>query len=560
MSAKPMNVLWIMCDQLRFDYLGCAGHPTLRTPNIDRLAARGVRFTNAYVQSTICGPSRMSAYTGRYVRSHGSTQNGVPLRVGEPTLGDHLRENGVRCVLIGKTHMVADTEGMERLGIDPDSLIGVHSSQCGFEPWERDDGLHPSGPYDGDVPYDRYLRDGDHQADNPWEHWANSAEGPNGEDHSGWLLVHADKPARIDESMSETPYMTRRAMEFITEAEADGRPWCAHLSYIKPHWPYIVPAPYHDMFGPDDVQDAIRSEAELANPHPVYAAFTQERYSRNFSRDEVRRRVIPAYMGLIKQIDDQLGELFGFLDRKGLSDRTMIVFTSDHGDYLGDHWLGEKYLFHDVSAKVPMIVCDPSPSADSTRGTTCDRLVEMIDLAPTFLDYFGGAPRPHVLEGLSLLPLLRGEAQAWPRRHAVSEYDFAPDSVRVKLGRSVQDSRMVMITDGRFKMIEVPGFRPMLFDMENDPGELVDLGEAPDQAATIARLRAALMRWYASARNRITVPDDWFTADDALLHAGGDPTLRTGVIIGYWDEAELEAQRRLLARFSAPAEATALDA
>src|SRR5688572_16056997 len=104
------NILWIMCDQLRGDYLSCAGHPYLKTPNIDRLAARGVRFDHAYVQSTICGPSRMSAYTGRYVRTHGSTWNGVPLKVGEPTLGDHLRELGVRCVLAGKTHMKADTE------------------------------------------------------------------------------------------------------------------------------------------------------------------------------------------------------------------------------------------------------------------------------------------------------------------------------------------------------------------------------------------------------------------------------------------------------------------
>ena len=141
----PKNILFIMCDQLRFDYLGCYGHPRLQTPNIDALAARGVRFTRAYVQSPICGPSRMSFYTGRYMRSHGSNWNGFPLRVGEPTLGDHLNEIGVRNVLVGKTHMAADSEGMARLGIDPASVTGVHLAQCGFEPFERDDGLHPSG-------------------------------------------------------------------------------------------------------------------------------------------------------------------------------------------------------------------------------------------------------------------------------------------------------------------------------------------------------------------------------------------------------------------------------
>ena len=108
-----------MCDQLRWDYLSCTGHPRLHTPNIDALAARGVRFTRAYVQSPVCGASRMSFYTGRYVASHGATWNGVPLKVGEMTLGDYLRPLGLRTALVGKTHMRADIEGMQRLGIDP---------------------------------------------------------------------------------------------------------------------------------------------------------------------------------------------------------------------------------------------------------------------------------------------------------------------------------------------------------------------------------------------------------------------------------------------------------
>ena len=136
MPGDHRNILFIMCDQLRFDYLGCTGHPHLETPNIDWLAARSVRFDRAYVQSPICGPSRMSFYTGRYVRSHGSTWNGIPLRVGEMTMGDHLRELGVRTVLCGKTHMEADKDGLKRLGIDPSSPIGVLQSECGFEPWD----------------------------------------------------------------------------------------------------------------------------------------------------------------------------------------------------------------------------------------------------------------------------------------------------------------------------------------------------------------------------------------------------------------------------------------
>jgi arylsulfatase A-like enzyme len=540
--TKRKNVLFIMCDQLRHDYLSCAGHPTLLTPNIDRLAARGVRFSNCYVQSTVCGPSRMSAYTGRYVRSHGSTQNGIPLRVGEPTIGDHLREIGVRTALIGKTHMVADQEGMRRLGIDPQSIIGVHVAQCGFEPYERDDGLHPSSDYDPDPAYDRYLRDLGFEDENPWEHFANSGEGDDGEDFNGWLLIHADKAARIPEEHSETPYMTRRAMRFIEEAEAKGESWCAHLSYIKPHWPYIVPAPYHAMYGAADVKPAVRAEAERVDPHPVLAAFQAERYSVNFSRDDVRERVIPAYMGLIKQIDDQMGVLFDFLDARGLFDNTLIVFTSDHGDYLGDHWLGEKYMFHDVSVKVPLIVYDPSPQADGTRGTVRDDLVEMIDMAPTFLEFLGGGAKPHVLEGRSVLRLLRDAGATRHRRYAVSEFDYSGERARLAVDLPVSESKLYMITDGGHKLVTGPQIAPMLFDLKSDPDELVDLGRDPSASEVIKELDDALKLWLQTPANRITVPDEWVTSADEMF-AHFDPLIGSGVLIGYWDEQELEDQR-----------------
>ena len=531
-----------MCDQLRFDYLSCAGHPTLHTPNIDALAARGVRFTKTYVQSTVCGPSRMSAYTGRYMRTHGSTQNGVPLKIGELTLGDHLKEIGIRNVLVGKTHMVADDEGMERLGIDKLSVIGVHVSQCGFEPYERDDGLHPDGRYDPHPRYDAYLREQGFEASNPWEQWANSAKGPNGEILNGWLLAHADKPARVPQEHSETPYMTRRAMQFMAEAKTEARPWCLHLSYIKPHWPYIVPAPYHDMYGANDVVPAIRSDAEKPSAHPLFAAFQEERFSQAFSKDDVRSHVIPAYMGLIKQIDDQLGILFRFMEDEGLMQKTMIVFTSDHGDYLGDHWLGEKYLFHDMSVKVPLIVFDPSPEANATRGKANDALVEMIDLAPTFLDYFGGTAKPHVLEGRSLLPLLHGKQPPW-RSHAISEYDYAFDLARIKLKIPVVDARLYMVTDGRWKFIFADGLAPMLYDLENDPSEFQDLGTSLDHTAICASLYEALAKWSRTTRTQTTVSDaDVTRSDDAAVSY--DLNVSPGILIGYWDEKELAEEQR----------------
>jgi arylsulfatase A-like enzyme len=532
--GKLRNVLWIMADQLRWDYLSCYGHPTLKTPNIDRLAARGVRFDRAYVQSPICGPSRMSFYTGRYVRSHGATWNGFPLRVGEPTLGDHLRELGADCVLVGKTHMIPDTEGMQRLGIDPQSIIGVHTAECGFTPFERDDGLHPVGAYDPDPAYDDYLRDLGMDGDNPWELWANSAEDADGALLSGWLLKHADKPARVPEEHSETPYLTDRGIDFI-EGAGD-KPWLCHLSYIKPHWPYIVPPPYHDMYGPDDVVPPVRSEAERTTDHPVYRAWQNHRVCRAFSRDAVRLHVIPAYMGLIKQLDDQLGRLFAYLEESGRMDDTMIVFSSDHGDYLGDHWLGEKDLFHDASARIPLIVYDPRAEADATRGTVSDRLVEGIDLAPTFHELMGGAAKPHIMEGRSLVPLLEGRDVPW-RDYAISEYDYATRQSRLELGIDQADARLLMCFDGRWKYIHAEGFRPLLFDLETDPDELVDLGASPAHAAERARLHEALFAWTRRHHNRITRTPQQVDR----MAAGGEPP---GIQIGYWDEDEMRAEGR----------------
>jgi arylsulfatase A-like enzyme len=543
--SRPKNVIWIMCDQLRHDYLGCTGHPTLKTPNIDAMAKRGVRFSNAYVQSPICGPSRMSFYTGRYMRSHGSHWNGWPLRVGEPTLGDHLNKIGVRNVLVGKTHMAPDLEGMKSLGITPDSIIGVHVSQCGFEPYERDDGLHPTGRPRPN--YDTYLREHGYDAANPWEHWANSGAADDGSSQNGWLLVHADKAARIPDEHSETPYMTRRAMEFIAESEQDGRPWCLHLSYIKPHWPYIAPEPYASMYGVADMLPAVRSEKERQEAHPVFAAYMDMRYSRNMARDEAREKVIPTYMGLIKQIDDQMGVLMAFLQARGLLDTTMIVFTSDHGDYLGDHWMGEKDLFHDQSAKIPLIVIDPSDAADSTRGTVSDALVEAIDLAPTFLSYFGGTPPDHILEGRSLLPLLHGDRPPDWRKTVFSEYDYSMQDVRLTLNQPIEQCRLFMVYDGRWKYIHASGFRPMLYDLQSDPREFDDRGEDPSCADVMARLQAALFDWALH-------PKDHITTSNAKIAAYADHQLqvKSGVLIGIWDEDELAAIQHKIEQRKSP--------
>ncbi len=531
MPAK--NILFIMFDQLRLDYLSCYGHPHLHTPHIDRLASRGVRFTRAYVQAPICGAARMSLYTGRYVQSHGASNNNVPLKVGEMTMGDHLRDAGMACWLVGKTHMAADTTGMARLGLTRDSLPGARIAECGFDVFERDDGMLPEGPDgfydpDGAREYNQWLRAKGYDSDNPWHDFANSGVDAEGNVLSGWFLKNATEPANIAEPDSETPYMTGRGIDFIKQAR--GR-WCCHLSYIKPHWPYIVPDPYASMYGPEHVLPVVRSDAERQHAHPVLKGFMDNRIGQAFSRAEVREAVIPAYMGLIKQIDDQMGRLFAWLEQTGRADDTMIVLTSDHGDFLGDHWMGEKTFFHDPAVRVPLIIFDPSPEADATRGSICDALVESIDLAPTFVEVAGAEPPGHWLEGESLMPLIRGEREDTARDYVISEYEYSESALARALGVAPQDAFMTMLANKAWKLIHFRGgFPPMLFDLQNDPKELVDLGQSPDHAGVRAELYRQFTDWACRPAQRTTL-------SAAELKASRQYSGSRGVLLGVWDEA-----------------------
>jgi arylsulfatase A-like enzyme len=505
---RPPNILFIMADQLRWDYLGCSGHPHIRTPSIDRLAAKGIRFDKVFVQAPVCGPSRMSFYTGRYSVTHGATYNNFPLRADEKTLGDYLRPLGYRAVLVGKTHFKPDLESLARLGIDPSNNPGLPVWQCGFEAFERDDGLHTeidgrlAGP---DPAYNRWLRQLGYAGENPWHAWANSVEGPHGEVLSGWSMRNARLPARVREEHSETAYMTDRAIDFLRQV--GDAPWCLHVSYIKPHWPYIAPAPYHAMYDTRHVLPANRSEQERTSAHPVMAAFMQHEESLNFARDEVRDTVIPTYMGLISQFDTHVGRIVAHLEQTGEIPNTIIVVTSDHGDYLGDHWLGEKDLFHDEVVRIPLIVVDPRPAADATRGTVSDALIEAIDLAPTFLEWAGGTPEPHRLEGRSLAALIAGEPDSW-RDAVFCDSDFSLRHARRRLGLAPAEARAFMVRTTDWKYVHYERFPPQLFDLRNDPGELGDLGKSPSHQAVRDAMKDRLFSWLVNLRTRTTVSHD----------------------------------------------------
>ena len=550
-ARQAKNILFVMYDQLRWDYLSCAGHPHLHTPNFDWVASQGVRFNRCYVQSPVCGSSRMSTYTGRYVASHGASWNGVPLRVGERTMGDHLRDVNMDCVLIGKTHMRADWEGIKRLGIAPDGIIGVRVRECGFDPHVRDDGMAVTGPdghydpeYGLDTAYNKYMWSKGYKSDNPWHDFANSGVDEDGNVLTGFELMNAKLPANVKEEDSETPWLTSEMIEWMEQrrTQDDADPWCVHLSYIKPHWPYIVPAPYHDMYGPDDFLPVVQGNDERENPHPILERFQNGPVAKTHASDHGRDATISAYMGLIKQCDDQLGRLLDYLRDSGQMDDTMIVLTSDHGDYLGDHYLGEKSLFHDCSLKVPLIIMDPSAECDSTRGTVSDALVEAIDLAPTFVEFRAGSAavdeRSNFMEGKSLMPLLRGDLADHTdfRDYAISEYDFAFTPVRERLGLEIEECRWFVVVTQRWKYIQFRASHklpPMLFDLKNDPNELTNLGhsEDPEHQAAMAELREKLEHWSLRISQR-------FTKNDAAVQAMTGRSATRGVTLGFWQTNE----------------------
>jgi len=473
-----------------------------------------------------------SALIGPMSSTIGVRHNGYPLRIDELGLGDYLKPLGMRTAVAGKTDLSRHPESAHRLGIDLTAPENTLINEVGFEPFDRDSGNHPDKMLrlqGRRVRYNEYLQSLGYEAENPWHDNANSGVDEAGNVQSGWHNRNAKYPANIKEEHSETPYMTNRAMEFIENAGDE--PWCLHLGYIKPHWPYIAPAPYHNMYGTEHVLPANRTDNEFENPHhPVYAGYLNYSSGAGFVPDEVRETVIPAYMGLIKQVDDHLGRLLQWMRDNGTLENTMIIFTSDHGDYLGDHWLTDKYWFHEEAARVPLIIYDPSSNADSTRGTVCQQLVESIDIVPTCVEFAGGEPDPQRLEGRSLMPFIHGHSPEEWRDFVICEEDYSPLTVRHHLDLPIDDARATMLRTKRWKYILHECFRPELYDMENDPQEQNDLGDDPAYAGIRHDLHERLFRWFRRRALRFTKPDS-FTM---MRSAPGWPEESLGVLVGHW--------------------------
>ena len=412
---------------------------------------------------------------------------------------------------------------MERLAIDGASELGILLNRGGFVELDRYDGHHEPGAESG---YPAFLRRHGYDSADPWTDYVIAGVDASGQVVSGWNMRNVHLPSRVAEAHSETAYMTDQALDFMKRR--GGQPWVLHLSYVKPHWPYMAPDPYHRRYRADQCLPVRRNLAELENAHPVVAAYRQHEESVSFSSDDCVRVVRPAYQGLIRQLDDHLGRLFDYMEGAGLMKNTLIVFTADHGDFLGDHWLGEKELFYDTVQRVPFIVMDPSGEADATRGQALDHMVESVDLVPTVLRALD-APRPaHRLEGRELQEVLHGLPDGQPWRDCVySELDYSFRQARLLRGKTPRNARAWSLRTDRWRYVYWLDEPEQLYDLQADPEEFQDLGTSAAYAEVRGALRHRLLEWMLRGRTRTTMSDE-------AVERATNAHKRAGVYFGQW--------------------------
>ena len=435
---KPRNLLVIMSDEHSRRVLGCYGHPMIKTPNLDRLAARGVRFTDAYCNSPICVPSRASFHTGRYPHQNRFWDNAMPYDGSVPSWGHRLTQAGHRATSIGKLHFrsTEDGNGFSE-EIMPLHVVDGEGDALGLIrrplPVRKATLKLANDAGCGDSDYQRY----DDKIATAAEHW-----------------LREQREARSD------------------------KPWVLFVSFVCPHFPLIARKEWYSLYPEEDVpRPALYDLAERPD-HPYVAALREcQIFDKGFDEQRLRR-AIAAYFGLVSFIDHNVGRLLGALDQTGLVAETRIIYTSDHGDNLGTRGLWGKSTMYEESAGVPMIMAGP----EVPQGTVCREPVSLIDCFPTILDCVG--QQRHAddagLPGTSLFDIVRGTA---PHRTTMSEYHAAGAATGA-----------FMIRNGQFKFVYYVGMRPQLFDLGADPHETRDLAQDPAYGDVLADCERALRR------------------------------------------------------------------
>jgi len=440
------SVLLITVDQWRGDCLSAGGHPVVRTPNLDRLAGRGVRFADHWANAAPCGPSRACLYTGTYLTTNGALLNGWPL-------DDRLTNIAQQAVLAGFVPTLfgyTDTGD----GVLPGFVVEAGHSTDDPGEWAR--WMAARGLDVPAQPFDLYQPDRDF---------------PGADRHPpGWA------PNRIPADLTETAFLVERFLRWV-DRQDDA--WFAHLSLLGAHPPYTAPVGYHDRYAASDGGPfrRHRDPASEAAVHPIAALGVD---TSGCPADETAARQLRAtYWGKTAEVDHQLGRLLDHLEDEGHLADTLVVLTSDHGDQLGDHWMTGKLGWYAESYWVPLIVSDPRPDADVTRGDVVDAVTESVDLLPTICEWMGSSVPPQC-EGRSLLPHLRGPSPTPWRDDAHWQWDVR--SLTRVTGRqrpSSVESILDVVRFGDATYARLGDGSQILFDRRHDPDELVDVASDP---------------------------------------------------------------------------------
>jgi arylsulfatase A-like enzyme len=314
-----------------------------------------------------------------------------------------------------------------------------------------------------------------------------------------------DRPARVPAELSDSAFFTEKALTYLKGR--DGKPFFLHLGYYRPHPPFVASAPYHAMYRAADMAPPVRAataEQEAAQ-HPLLrhylktvpqSSFFQGGEGMAASMSEASVRQMRAtYFGMMTEIDDCLGRVFDYLETSGQWDNTLIVFTSDHGEQLGDHYLLGKIGYQDESFRIPLVIRDPA--AGSTRGQVREAFTEMVDILPTLIDWIGGDV-PNAVDGRSLLPLVHGEPPADWRDALHYEFDFreTPGSTAEKsLGLTMDQCSLCVLQDADFKYVHFAALPPLLFDLRADPHQFRNLADDPAYGSVVRDYAQRMLSW-----------------------------------------------------------------
>jgi arylsulfatase A-like enzyme len=471
--APDRNVLFITVDQWRGDSLSALGHPVVETPALDALARRGVLFANHWANAAPCGPSRACLYTGTYQHRNRSVLNGTPLDARFTNVALLARELGYDPVLFGYTDTAVDPRtvppGDPRLFTYEGVLPGFRAVIS--DPWEQ-----------GSPAWGRWLAaQGFEVPSNPHALYEPIPGFPGAGDHGAtWA------PAQFPPELSQTNFLRQAISDWLAQ-NAD-HPFFLHASFIRPHPPRRNPIGYHDRYDAEQIGafvGCLRPEDEAALHPLARMALSVPQVSAPHDERE-RRQVRATYHGAQREVDDGLGGLFDFLAHSGLSETTLVIVTSDHGEMGGDHWLLEKLGYWDESYHVPLIVVDPRPEANAGRGSVVDSVTESVDLLPTICDFIG-AEVPLQADGWSLSPFTRGQGapRHW-RDTAHFEWDFSDPA-----GQLAEKAFDIPMSHCSLAVSRGPSYKyvqfatspdlypPLLFDLRHDPEQVHNLCAEP---------------------------------------------------------------------------------